>query len=92
MNGYSGFSPPSYSELRQKIEHFPDETALAEIRRRHVTHIVLHGGLYREGDTPSSSNASSSAPSSERIFFVESQGREMRLYRARPVAAAGAGA
>ena len=90
VNGYSGFSPPSYSELRQKIEHFPDETALAEIRRRHVTHIVLHGGLYREGEYAELLKRIEQCAELERIFFVESQGREMRLYRVRPAPGSGA--
>ena len=51
VNGYSGFSPPSYERLHNSLEHFPDSTALAELRRRDVTHIVIHGALYgRPGD------------------------------------------
>ena len=46
VNGYSGFSPPSYERLHNSLEHFPDSTALAELRRRDVTHIVIHGALY----------------------------------------------
>jgi hypothetical protein len=87
VNGYSGFSPPSYLELRDKLEHFPDATALAEIRRRRVTHIVLHGGLFREGDYAALVARMDECRDLERIITVESlQGREMRLYRVRPAA------
>ena len=50
VNGYSGFSPPSYTRLLDSLEHFPDETALAELRRRGVTHVIIHGTFYRRGD------------------------------------------
>ena len=46
VNGYSGFTPPSYERLHYSLEHFPDSAALAELRRRDVTHIVIHGALY----------------------------------------------
>ena len=86
VNGYSGFSPPSYLELRDRIEHFPDQTALAEIRRRHVTHIIVHGGLYRQGEYAELLARIERCPDLERIIVVESQGREMRLYRVLPAA------
>ncbi len=89
VNGYSGFSPPSYLELRDKLEHFPDDTSLAEIRRRHVSHIVVHGGLYRAGEYADLVGRIEECPDLERIIVVDSQGREMRLYRVRPAASAG---
>ena len=85
VNGYSGFSPPSYFELRDKLEHFPDDTALADIRRRHVTHVVVHGGLYREGAYSELVRRLERCADLERVIVVpSSQGREMRLYRVRP--------
>jgi hypothetical protein len=47
VNGYSGFMPPSYPELRERIRTFPDEASIAEIRRRGVTHVIVHGAFSR---------------------------------------------
>jgi hypothetical protein len=90
VNGYSGFSPPSYVELRDRLARFPDAAALAEIRRRRVTHIVLHGGLYREGEYAALVARIDECRDLERIITVAPpQGKEMRLYRVRPAPAEG---
>jgi hypothetical protein len=46
VNGYSGFSPPSYERLWEHLANFPDDASIAELRRRGVTHIIVHGALY----------------------------------------------
>jgi hypothetical protein len=84
VNGYSGFSPPSYLDLRDKLTNFPDRTALDEIRRRHVTHVVVHGGLYREGEYLQLLKRIEQCSDLEPVTFVESHGKELRLYRVRP--------
>ncbi len=40
VNGYSGFSPPSYIELHDSLERFPDEPAIAaaQTARGHARH------------------------------------------------------
>jgi hypothetical protein len=86
VNGYSGFSPLSYIDLRDKLANFPDQTSLDEIRRRHVTHIVVHGGLYRRGEYEDLLKRIEHCTDLEPMMTVESQGREMRLYRVRPPA------
>jgi hypothetical protein len=47
VNGYSGFSPPSYQRLVDLMENFPSDDSIAELRRRGVTHVVVHGAFYR---------------------------------------------
>jgi hypothetical protein len=86
VNGYSGFSPPSYFALRDEISNFPDARAIAELRRRHVTHIVVHGGLYREGVYQELLKRIDRCADLDHLMTLVSQGREMRLYRLRPVA------
>jgi hypothetical protein len=48
VNGYSGFSPPSYAKLLDLIATFPDPASLSELRRRHVNFVVVHGALYED--------------------------------------------
>jgi hypothetical protein len=40
VNGYSGFFPPSYLELKSRMQSFPDAESLAALRSRGVTHVV----------------------------------------------------
>jgi hypothetical protein len=47
VNGYSGFSPPSYRILLDKMARFPDDESIAELRRRGVTHVTVHGAFLR---------------------------------------------
>ena len=85
INGYSGFSPPSYERLHDSLEHFPDSTALAELRRRDVTHIVIHGALYgRPGDYDAMVASLDGSPEIERVADVEWQRRPTLLYRLLP--------
>jgi len=50
VNGYSGFSPPSYQYLHYDLENFPDEASLAAVRRRGTTHVIVHGAFMRDGE------------------------------------------
>ena len=50
VNGYSGFSPPSYQVLLEKLAGFPDDESVAELRRRGVTHVTVHGAFFRHSD------------------------------------------
>jgi hypothetical protein len=85
VNGYSGFSPPSYERLHDSLEHFPDSTALAELRRRDVTHIVIHGALFnRRSDYDAMVASLDGSPEIERIADVEWQRRPTLLYRLLP--------
>jgi hypothetical protein len=46
VNGYSGFSPPSYSRLVEVMRTFPDDSAFQELRSRDVEFIIVHGAFY----------------------------------------------
>jgi hypothetical protein len=45
VNGYSGFTPPSYAELHKEIVNFPRDEAIAVLRARGVTHVTVNCGL-----------------------------------------------
>ena len=45
INGYSGFIPRSYADLRLEIAAFPTAGAVAALRRRGVTHVTVNCGL-----------------------------------------------
>ena len=47
VNGYSGFSPQSRRELVTMMETFPDDAGIAELRRREVDAIIVHGAFHR---------------------------------------------
>ena len=50
VNGYSGFSPRSRQQLVDMMETFPDDAGMAELRRREVDAIVVHGAFHRSTD------------------------------------------
>ena len=57
VNGYSGFSPPSYPLLVELMSRFPDKAAIEELRRRdvrvrHRSRLVLPAGDLSEADGP----------------------------------------
>ena len=81
-NGYSGFSPPSYPELRERIKTFPDQESIAELRRRGVTHVVVHGALFSSPETHERIVARmNSCTDLEFVTEVQWQHRGTRLYR-----------
>ncbi len=47
LNGYSGFSPPSYTETFNAIQGFPDAAGLTALHDRGVTHVVVHADGFR---------------------------------------------
>jgi len=42
VNGYSGIYPPSYLARLDRLVEFPDESAIAQLRRDQVRYIVVH--------------------------------------------------
>ena len=83
-NGYSGFSPPSYRRLLESAADLPSDTAIAELRRRGVTHVVVHGALYAPPEYERVASRFDGSPHLERIASVRWQQRETRLYRLVP--------
>jgi hypothetical protein len=45
VNGYSGYIPASYKQLRSDIARFPSDDAIDVLRRRGVTHVTINCGL-----------------------------------------------
>ena len=45
VNGYSGFIPQSYADLRKEIATFPSAEGVAALRRRGVTHVTINCAL-----------------------------------------------
>ena len=42
VNGYSGIYPPSYLARLDRLENFPDDTALDQLRRDRVRYVIVH--------------------------------------------------
>ena len=42
-NGYSGFYPPSYEDLRFVFESFPSDEAISAVRARGIRYLLVHG-------------------------------------------------
>ena len=84
VNGNSGFFPPSYRELIERMRDFPSEPALAYLRQRGVTHLALHGAFYEDPGYYTEVTAQLDArPDLERVAAVSWGGSESRLYRFR---------
>jgi hypothetical protein len=49
LNGYSGFKPATYDDAYEGLAEFPDDTAIATLRARGVTHVVVHLERYPDG-------------------------------------------
>ena len=49
LNGFSGFTPPSYVEHHDALAGFPDAASVAALRRFGVTHVFVHTDMYGEG-------------------------------------------
>lgn len=81
VNGYSGFKPPSYHMLLEKMATFPDEASIAELRRRGTTHVLVHERHYVRGEYPGVVAALDASPDLERIAAVRWRHRESRMYR-----------
>jgi hypothetical protein len=54
VNGYSGFFPASYLELKTQMQSFPDEASLAELRSRGVKYCVCRQSFLDEHPLPES--------------------------------------
>jgi hypothetical protein len=52
INGYSGFTPPSYEPLMDGLRDFPAPAAIDLLRSRGVTHVTVNCALYVTGCEP----------------------------------------
>jgi hypothetical protein len=46
INGYSGYAPASYYQMRETMTSFPDDVSMALLRDRQVDYVVVRAGLY----------------------------------------------
>ena len=46
INGYSGYAPISYYQMRETMASFPDDRSMAFLRDRQVDYVVVRAGLY----------------------------------------------
>jgi len=49
VNGYSGFAPPSYFELLNRLRSFPDDRSIGYLRERGVQLLLVHSAYYIKG-------------------------------------------
>ena len=49
LNGYSGFAPPSYFELRDRMAAFPEPGAVEYLRQRGARYVLVHERFYFRG-------------------------------------------
>jgi hypothetical protein len=83
VNGYSGFSPPSYQYLHYDLEQFPDEVSLAVLRKRGTTHVIVHGAFMREGAFAELVSRMDSCADLQFVTEVPWHRSNTRLYRLR---------
>ena len=48
LNGYSGYAPASFYEMREVMRSFPDDQSIAFLHDRGVDYVVVRAGLYDE--------------------------------------------
>lgn len=77
LNGYSGFHPESFMARGRALGAFPDEPALAELRRAGVTTVLVHVDAFRDRQGEAALRALDTVPALQ--LDVEQDG--IRLYR-----------
>lgn len=81
-NGYSGFTPRSHQHLLEMMSTFPDAAGMAELRRREVDAIVVHGAFHRSQDVYRKLvGALDSRPDVALVRTLTWEGYESRVYR-----------
>jgi len=84
VNGYSGYSPDSYTKLREYLaDNFPSAEAIETLRRRGVTHITINCARYRERNWDCSHAVAKldALPTLTLISSVRWEGDVVRLYQ-----------
>ena len=81
VNGYSGFNPPSYMRLLDVMTTFPDEGSLAELRRRDVSFVIVHGAFYRPAAYEQVISRIDARPDFTLVGVVRWERGETRVYR-----------
>ena len=50
LNGYSGYAPASFYQMRELMSGFPDDRSIAFLRRRRVDYVVIRTGKFESAD------------------------------------------
>ena len=79
INGYSGFTPPSYEPLMEGLRDFPAGQTIDLLRSRGVTHVVINCALYGTGCAPILA-ALDASPSFRSIAAAEWEAQPVKLY------------
>lgn len=82
LNGYSGFTPPSYIRLVQALEGFPDARSLSELHWRGTRYALIHGELSEPGEYERTIHRIDTCHCELRLLARRPWlGREISLYR-----------
>lgn len=84
INGYSGYFPEGYGELKSAMDHFPTKALLAELRQRGATHITVNCRLFSDRTKCAAVLAAlDEMPELVRISDAQWEGADVRLYKLR---------
>jgi hypothetical protein len=70
LNGYSGFAPPSYFELRDAMRTFPDRNAILYLKRRDARYILVHQRYYLRGGFEDDVAVLEGDPNVRRVAYI----------------------
>ncbi len=85
LNGYSGFTPPSYRAIAGDLQEFPSSKSLDLLRTRGVTHVMVHPTRYPRAKRPSLIEALSATERVELVALDQDGAMLYRLREVRPV-------
>ena len=90
VNGYSGFAPPSYFELLDRLRSFPDDRSIAYLRERRVDLLLVHSAYYIKGNFSEDVNRLRRRSDIDWVGeFPAPNGQVTDVFRIRPSSAAG---
>ena len=90
VNGYSGFAPPSYFELLDRLRFFPDDRSIAYLRERRVELLLVHSAYYIKGNFSEDVNRLRRRSDLEWVGeFPAPNGHVTDVFRLRPAPTAG---
>ena len=90
VNGYSGFAPPSYFELLDRLRFLPDDRSIAYLRERRVELLLVHSAYYIKGNFSEDVNRLRRRSDLEWVGeFPAPNGHVTDVFRLRPAPTAG---
>ena len=88
VNGNSGFFPPSYEELTQRVRRFPSDRSIEYLRSRGVEYFALHGEFMSARQYRRAVRDLRRRPGIELVTAKRWADSESRLYRLSPARSA----